>query len=488
MPNFLNLSDAGGDAIAAMLADAIDRKAARVGWPKARPDADKPLADHVLAMVFEKNSTRTRCSFDLAIRQLGGVPMILDAGTSQLGRGETIADTARVLSRYVDAIMIRILNHEALQELAAHATVPVINGLTRRSHPCQVMADLMTFEEHRGPIAGRTVAWTGDDNNVLASWAHAAERFKFKLNVATPPELAPDPALLAWAAEHPERLVPFCRLDPADDPLPELDRCLERGARGVKLHPRAQVFDFTHGALAAIFRRAHEADVPVLIHAGRGMAPIAERLCDLALEHPAPVILAHAGIADQAVFAVRLREHPRAFFDTSVLSPADLAELFARVPAERIVFASDPPYGRPIFALYMLLRVARANGATDEALRRMLSGTIDAVLTGRDPAPATAPIRPRAVAVPGAVARLYPLLYHALSSAVHGSLAGVNEALELAEAVCRDPEPGDMGPTLERVAAGLAAVRASIDRGERFPADLLHLLLVDVAAVAPHPS
>jgi ornithine carbamoyltransferase len=123
---------------------------------------------------------------------------MLTGAEMQLGRGETIADTARVLSRYVDAIMIRILNHDALLELAAHATVPVINGLTRRSHPCQVMADLMTFEEHRGPIEGRTVAWTGDDNNVLASWAQAAERFKFKLNVATPPQLAPNKAMRDW--------------------------------------------------------------------------------------------------------------------------------------------------------------------------------------------------------------------------------------------------------------------------------------------------
>ncbi|MGB3486631.1 MAG: ornithine carbamoyltransferase, partial [Xanthobacteraceae bacterium] len=140
--------------------------------------ADKPLAGKTLAMIFDKPSTRTRVSFDVGMRQLGGETIMLTGAEMQLGRGETIADTARVLSRYVDAIMIRILNHEALLELAAHATVPVINGLTRRSHPCQVMADLMTFEEHRGPIAGRTVAWTGDDNNVLASWAHAAERFK----------------------------------------------------------------------------------------------------------------------------------------------------------------------------------------------------------------------------------------------------------------------------------------------------------------------
>jgi ornithine carbamoyltransferase len=151
---------------------------------KANEPAKKPLEGKVLAMIFDKPSTRTRVSFDVGMRQLGGEAIML-TGT------ETIADTARVLSRYVDAIMIRILSHEALLELAAHATVPVINGLTRRSHPCQVMADVMTFEEHRGSIEGRTVAWTGDDNNVLASWAHAAERFKFRLNVATPPQLSP---------------------------------------------------------------------------------------------------------------------------------------------------------------------------------------------------------------------------------------------------------------------------------------------------------
>src|SRR6478736_10506646 len=136
--HFLNLEDAGGDAVAAMLADAIDRKAARAGWPKGKPDADQPLAGHVLAMVFEKNSTRTRVSFDIAIRQLGGTPLVLDAATSQLGRGETIADTARVLSRMADAIMVRTSDHAKIGEMARFATVPVINGLTDRSHPCQI--------------------------------------------------------------------------------------------------------------------------------------------------------------------------------------------------------------------------------------------------------------------------------------------------------------------------------------------------------------
>jgi ornithine carbamoyltransferase len=163
------------------------------------PRAPKPLAGKVLAMIFDKPSTRTRVSFDVGMRQLGGEAILLTGQEMQLGRGETIADTARVLSRYVDAIMIRTLDHNMVVELARHATVPIINGLTKRSHPCQIMADIMTFEEHGGPIKGKTVAWTGDANNVLVSWLHAAERFGFKLRVATPPELAPKKWLMDWA-------------------------------------------------------------------------------------------------------------------------------------------------------------------------------------------------------------------------------------------------------------------------------------------------
>ena len=166
-----------------------------------RARAAKPLEGRTLAMIFDKPSTRTRVSFDIAMRQLGGDVIVLTGHDMQLGRGETIADTARVLSRYVDAIMIRTLDHRMLLELARHATVPVINGLTRRSHPCQVLADVMTFEEHRGPIRRRTVAWTGDANNVLASWMHAAERFDFRLRVATPLELAPKKWLTDWIKE-----------------------------------------------------------------------------------------------------------------------------------------------------------------------------------------------------------------------------------------------------------------------------------------------
>ena len=145
-------------------------------------------------MIFDKPSTRTRVSFDVGMRDLGGETIVLTGAEMQIGRGESIADTAKVLSRYVDAIMIRALDHAMVRELAANATVPVINGLTRLSHPCQVMADVMTFEEHKGPIAGRTVAWVGDGNNVLASWVHAAAKLGFRLKIATPPELAPSKA------------------------------------------------------------------------------------------------------------------------------------------------------------------------------------------------------------------------------------------------------------------------------------------------------
>ena len=184
--HFLNLSDAGGDAIAAMLNDAIDRKNERQGWPKGQADADAPLAGHTLAMVFEKNSTRTRTSFEMAMKQLGGDSIFMASGQMQLGRGETIADTARVLSRYVDAIMIRTDDHDKVSELAHYASVPVINGLTDLSHPCQIVADLLTVMEHGKALPGLELAWLGDGNNVLNSVVEAAGLFKFNLRIAVP--------------------------------------------------------------------------------------------------------------------------------------------------------------------------------------------------------------------------------------------------------------------------------------------------------------
>jgi ornithine carbamoyltransferase len=190
--HFLDLIDIAPGELRGIIDDSRAMKA-RVRLPGA-----PPIAGKMLAMIFDKPSTRTRVSFDVAMRQLGGDTVVLTGQEMQLGRGETIADTARVLSRYVDAIMIRTLEHDMLLELAEYAAVPVINGLTRRSHPCQVMADVMTFEEHRGPIRGRKVAWTGDANNVLTSWMHAARQFDFELAVATPPELAPKRKVLEW--------------------------------------------------------------------------------------------------------------------------------------------------------------------------------------------------------------------------------------------------------------------------------------------------
>ena len=205
--HFLELADAGGDAIAAMLADAIDRKAARATWPKGRPDADQPLAGHVLGMIFEKNSTRTRVSFDIAVRQLGGTSLVLDSATTQLGRGETIADTARVLSRMVDAIMIRTDDHAKIEEMARHASVPVINGLTDLSHPCQVVADLLTVIEHGKALPGLEIAWLGDGNNVLHSILEAAGLMKFNVRVGTPRGYEPDAQTVAWARANGARVT-----------------------------------------------------------------------------------------------------------------------------------------------------------------------------------------------------------------------------------------------------------------------------------------
>jgi ornithine carbamoyltransferase len=197
--HFLNLADAGADAIAAMINDAIDRKAARAGWPKGKVDADAPLAGHTLGMIFEKNSTRTRASFEMAIKQLGGDSMFMASGQMQLGRGETIADTARVLSRYVDAIMIRTNDHVKIEELAAYSSVPVINGLTDLSHPCQIVADLLTLVEHGKALPGLEVAWLGDGNNVLNSIVEAAGLMKFNVRIGVPQGYDSDPAFIEEA-------------------------------------------------------------------------------------------------------------------------------------------------------------------------------------------------------------------------------------------------------------------------------------------------
>ena len=200
MRHFLDLHTTAADALRGILDDAARMKAARAGRPRGTPDDEQPLAGRIVALIFEKPSTRTRISFDVGVRQLGGHPLLLTGSEMQLGHGESIADTARVMSRYVDMIMIRTFDEATIQELADHATVPVINGLTNQSHPCQIMADILTYEEHRGPIAGKKVVWAGDGNNVLASFIHASVQFGFDVVFTGPEQLDPPQKLLDWAA------------------------------------------------------------------------------------------------------------------------------------------------------------------------------------------------------------------------------------------------------------------------------------------------
>ena len=193
--HFLDISELASETLAGLIADARNMKA-------AGRNSDAPMKGRVLAMIFDKPSTRTRISFDVGMRQLGGETVVLSGAESQLGRGEAISDTARVLSRYVDAVMIRTTNHDRLLELAEFASIPVINGLTDDSHPCQIMADVMTLEEACGSVGKTTVAWTGPGNNVLNSYMHASARFGFALNIATPEERPPDEHVVAWARDN----------------------------------------------------------------------------------------------------------------------------------------------------------------------------------------------------------------------------------------------------------------------------------------------
>jgi ornithine carbamoyltransferase len=206
MKHFLDIHTTPAAELRAMIDAAHAMKTARGGRPKGTPDDVQPLAGRMVALIFEKPSTRTRVSFDVGVRQMGGATMVLSGKEMQLGHGETIADTARVLSRYVDLIMIRTFEEATLQEMAEHATVPVINGLTNRTHPCQIMADVMTYEEHRGPIAGRQVVWAGDGNNVCASLIHAAGQFGFDFTFTGPEPLDPDPAAVAFARAQGRRI------------------------------------------------------------------------------------------------------------------------------------------------------------------------------------------------------------------------------------------------------------------------------------------
>ena len=202
MKHFLDIHQIETDELTDMLSRAQNMKTARAGRLKGAPDDDLPLKGAVVALIFEKPSTRTRVSFDVGVRQMGGTTMVVSGTDMQLGHGETIADTARVMSRFVDLIMIRTFEEDTLHEMAQNATVPVINGLTNRTHPCQIMADVMTFEEHRGPIQGKRAVWMGDGNNVCASWLHAAGRLGFDMTVSGPASLDPEDEAVGFARKN----------------------------------------------------------------------------------------------------------------------------------------------------------------------------------------------------------------------------------------------------------------------------------------------
>jgi uncharacterized protein len=297
----------------------------------------------------------------------------------------------------------------------------------------------------------------------------------------------PNDRVLQWARESEGRLFPFCRLDPADDPVAEAQRCLALGARGIKLHPRAQSFGFGDAAAEAIFAVARDAGVPILIHAGRGMPPMAP-LADLALRYPdVSLVLAHAAIADQGMFATRLVDHPRVVYDTSCFSVLDVVELFARVPAQRIVFGSDAPYGRPNGGLFQTLRAAAYAGLDPSERALVAGGTISRLLEDRPLAAATPPRLAQVRPTSGRLARVTGYLLMSFGATVSAGpppdpargLPGIH----LARAACRDPDPGVAGPAFQRIDSLLVAAE-QLMRESREQAFLAFGLVMAASAIA----
>jgi predicted TIM-barrel fold metal-dependent hydrolase len=294
----------------------------------------------------------------------------------------------------------------------------------------------------------------------------------------------PNDRVLGWASESDGRLVPFCRLDPAEDPVDEAERCLALGARGIKLHPRAQAFQFDGEDMDGVFALAEEASVPILIHAGRGLPPLAEGLAELALRHPgAPLILAHGAICDQGILTTRLADHPGVLYDISCFFPLDVIELFARVPAERIVFASDPPYGMPATTLYLALRVARQAGLDEPATKAMLGGTMASLLDGHGLPATKSPRRGSSITLSGRLARVYGYASLVGPALFTGAAEQAHAMLEMALAACRDPEPGTDGEALETIGRALAGADQLVgeEEGARAAIDLVYRAIVRAA-------
>ncbi|MGA2455795.1 MAG: amidohydrolase family protein [Solirubrobacteraceae bacterium] len=298
----------------------------------------------------------------------------------------------------------------------------------------------------------------------------------------------PNDRVLAWARESAGRLVPFARLDPSEAPLAEAERCLAAGARGIKLHPRAQDFVFDGGDMDEVFKLAETASVPILIHAGRGLPPLADGLVDLALRHPGAVlILAHGAICDQGILTTRLADHPGVLYDMSCFFPLDVIELFARVPAERIVFASDPPYGLPATTLYMALRVAWQAGLDESTTRLVLGGTMAALIDGHGLPPAGPVRRGPTIELSGRLARVYGYASLVGPALFGGAIEQAQAMLDMAIAACRDPVPGAVGEALETIGAALSAAATLLEDedGVRPAIDLVYRAIVRAATEVP---
>jgi hypothetical protein len=298
----------------------------------------------------------------------------------------------------------------------------------------------------------------------------------------------PNDRVLQWAGESEGRLIPFARLDPAEEPIAEGERALAAGAKGIKLHPRAQAFSFDGPELDGIFALADEANVPILIHAGRGMPPVADGLANVALRHPEVVlILAHGAICDQGILTSRLADHPGVLYDISCFFALDVVELLARVPIERIVFASDPPYGRPSSGLYLALRVAAHADLDEAAVRGLLGGTMADLVDGRG-LPAVTPVRRGpSITLAGRLARVYGYGSLAGPAIFAGVIEQAKAMIEMAMAACRDPEPGDVAQALEMIGAALAAAQGLLETDNGAPA-ALDLLFRSMALAATEVS
>ncbi|MCW2971248.1 MAG: amidohydrolase 2 [Solirubrobacterales bacterium] len=376
--------------------------------------------------------------------------------------------------------------HAVNDTLYANALAPFLAEVERLRPPDVEVIDAHT---HLGlDEDGRSLTLAQLLEQLDAAGARRACVFPLHDPDRHPAYRVPNDRVLGWAAEAEGRLVPFCRLDPTEDPLAESERCLAAGARGIKLHPRAQDFVFDGGELDSVFGLAESAQVPILIHAGRGLPPLAEGLVDLALRHPrAVLILAHGAICDQGILTSRLADHPGVLYDISCFFPLDVMELLARVPAERIVFASDPPYGLPATSLYMALRMAAQAHLDEQTTRAVLGGTMAALLDGQGLPPVSAPRRGDSIELSGRLARVYGYASLVGPALFTGALDQARAMLDMALAACRDPEPGTVGEALDTIGAALSAADALLEAegGVRAAIDLVYRSIVRAATEIP---